>query len=128
MAGCDAVVVASHWSGEAETVRAALDAGVRYIALVGSRRRGAAVLDGMGLTHAEPACVRSPAGLWIGARTEPEIALSIMAEVVATICGAGPGPDMTPPDADSPLQPMPVASSPPAASSSHRRRWIRCAG
>ncbi|HET8589506.1 MAG TPA: XdhC family protein, partial [Nakamurella sp.] len=88
VAGSAAVVVASHGPGEPETIRAALDAQVPYIALVASRRRGTAVLDEMGLTDAERARVHSPAGLWIGARTAPEIALSIMAEVVAVVRGA----------------------------------------
>jgi xanthine dehydrogenase accessory factor len=39
----------------------------------------------MGLTTAERARVHSPVGVWIGARTPPEIALSIMAEVVRAI-------------------------------------------
>jgi xanthine dehydrogenase accessory factor len=99
LAGCAAVVLASHGPGEAETIRAALDAGVGYIAMVASRRRGAGVLDEMGLSDTERARVHTPAGLWIGARTAPEIALSIMAEVVATIrgveqeAGAGEGHD-----------------------------------
>jgi len=93
LAGCAAVVLASHGPGEAETLRAALDAGVGYLALVASRRRGAGVLDEAGLTDAERARVHSPAGLWIGARTAPEIALSIMAEVVAAIHGV-PAPDV----------------------------------
>ena len=88
LAGCAAVVLASHGPGESETLRAALDAGVGYIGLVASRRRGAGVLDDAGLSAAERARVHSPAGLWIGARTAPEIALSIMAEMVASIRGA----------------------------------------
>jgi xanthine dehydrogenase accessory factor len=96
-AGSAAVVVASHGPGEPETIRAALDAQVPYIALVASRRRGAAVLDGMRLSDAERARVHSPAGLWIGARTAPEIALSIMAQIVAVMRGAAldvPGPEL----------------------------------
>lgn len=87
LAGCAAVVLASHGPGEAETLRAALDAAVPYIAVVASRRRAAGLFDDMGLTEAERARVHSPAGLWIGARTAPEIALSIMAEVVASVRG-----------------------------------------
>jgi xanthine dehydrogenase accessory factor len=77
-----AAVVASHGRDEPASLRAALDAGVAHIALVASRRRGQAVLDQLGLTEAERARISTPAGLDIGARTAPEIALSILAEVV----------------------------------------------
>jgi xanthine dehydrogenase accessory factor len=80
-----AVVVAGLGKGEEESVRAALDAGVGFIALVASRKRGAAVLDEMGLSEAERARVHTPAGVNIGARTPPEIALSIVSEVVRAI-------------------------------------------
>ena len=39
-----------HGHGEPESIRAALDAGVPFVGLVASPRRGAAVLDSMGLT------------------------------------------------------------------------------
>ena len=80
-----AVVVSSLGRAEEDAIRAALDAGVGYIGLVASPRRGAEVLATMGLTEDERARVKSPAGLWIGARTAEEIALSIMAEVVSAI-------------------------------------------
>lgn len=80
-----AVVIASHGGPEAEQIRAALDAGVGYVGLVASRVRGAAVLDGLGLTDAERNRVHTPAGLPIGARTPAEVALSIIAEIVAEI-------------------------------------------
>jgi xanthine dehydrogenase accessory factor len=84
-AGATAVVIAGLGRGEQDALRAALDAGVGHIALVASPRRGAQVLDEMGLTEAERARVRTPAGAWIGARTPPEIALSIMSDVVKAI-------------------------------------------
>lgn len=77
-----AVIVASHGSDEAAAIRAALDSGVRYLALVASPRRGNAVLDELGLDPDERARVKTPAGLDIGARSAPEIALSILAELV----------------------------------------------
>jgi xanthine dehydrogenase accessory factor len=83
--GATVVVVASHGSGEPESIRSALEAGVPFIGLVASRVRGAAVLDEMGLTDTERARVRTPVGLDIGARTAEEIALSIMAEVVRAV-------------------------------------------
>jgi xanthine dehydrogenase accessory factor len=83
--GATAVVVASHGSGEPESIRAALDAGVPFIGLVASQVRGAAVLEEMRLSDTERARVRTPVGLDIGARTAEEIALSIMAEVVRAV-------------------------------------------
>ena len=77
-----AVVVASHGRDEERVLTRALDANVPYVALVASRRRGAAVLESMDVRAREK--VRTPAGLDIGARTPPEIALSIYAELVAT--------------------------------------------
>jgi len=85
VAGATAVVVAGLGHDEETSIRAALDAGVGYIALVASPRRGPQVLDGMGLTSAERARIHTPAGAWIGARTPPEIALSIMADIVKAI-------------------------------------------
>lgn len=82
-----AVVVASHGRDEEAVLEAALRAGVPYVALVASRRRGAAVLA------AVPGAadrVHSPAGLDIGARTAPEVALSILAEIVASRARAEP--------------------------------------
>ena len=80
--GAVAVIVASHGSEEPESIRAALDADVRFIGLVASRRRGEAVLDAMDLTKEERDRVHTPVGLDIGARTAAEVALSIMASVV----------------------------------------------
>ncbi|MDT4900238.1 MAG: xanthine dehydrogenase accessory factor [Pseudonocardiales bacterium] len=91
-AGASAVIVASHGSHELETIRAALDAEVGHIALVASRKRGSAVLDELGCTEAERTRISTPAGLDIGARTAPEVALSIMAEVVAAVRRSGPTP------------------------------------
>ncbi|HEU4346398.1 MAG TPA: XdhC family protein, partial [Actinoplanes sp.] len=48
--GATAVVIAGLGRGEQDGIRAALDAGAGYIALVASPRRGSQVLDEMGLT------------------------------------------------------------------------------
>jgi xanthine dehydrogenase accessory factor len=80
-----AVIVASHGRDELETLRAALDAGIEYIALVASRRRGQSVLDELGLDAGERSRISTPAGLDIGARTPPEVALSILAEVITSV-------------------------------------------
>lgn len=84
-AAATAVVVAGLGRGEQTAIRSALDAGVAFIALVASHTRGAVVLQELGVTDAERRYIHTPAGLDIGARTPPEIALSIMSEVVHAI-------------------------------------------
>jgi xanthine dehydrogenase accessory factor len=79
-----ALIVASHGHGEEPALEAALRAGVAYVALVASQVRGAAVLASLDVEDDLRGRVHSPAGLEIGARTAPEIALSILAELVAT--------------------------------------------
>ena len=83
LTGVEAVVVASHGQDEERVLTAALQADVAYIGLVASRRRGAAVLDSLDVTCCQRGRVHTPAGLDIGARTAPEVALSIFAEMIA---------------------------------------------
>jgi xanthine dehydrogenase accessory factor len=78
-----ALVVASHGRDEEDALVAALGAGVPYVGLVASPKRGAAVVAGLDVDDAARAAVRTPAGLDIGARTPAEVALSILAEIVA---------------------------------------------
>jgi xanthine dehydrogenase accessory factor len=80
-----AVVVASHGNDEEAVLEAALRAEVPYVALVASRRRGPAVLAALEVDDRLRSQVRTPAGLDIGARTPPEVALSILAEIVAVL-------------------------------------------
>ena len=83
--GVHAVVVASHGNDEQPVLEAALRADVPYIGLVASRRRGPAVLDSLDVDEQMRSRVRTPAGIDIGARTAPEVALSILAEIVAAL-------------------------------------------
>jgi xanthine dehydrogenase accessory factor len=83
--GTRAVVVASHGNDEEPVLEAALRAEVPYVALVASRRRGPAVLASLEVDDRLRSQVRTPAGLDIGARTPPEVALSILAEIVAVL-------------------------------------------
>jgi xanthine dehydrogenase accessory factor len=78
-----AVVIASHGRDEEPVVSAALSGRVPYIGLVASRKRGEAVLAGLSATEADAGRVHTPAGLDIGARTPEEVAVSILAEIVA---------------------------------------------
>ncbi len=82
-ADANAVVVASHGRDEIEVLTAALRAGVPYVGLIASPRRGSAVVATLPVDEAARAAVRTPAGLDIGARTPAEIALSVLAEVIA---------------------------------------------
>jgi xanthine dehydrogenase accessory factor len=75
-----ALVVASHGTDEESVLTAAVHAGVPYVGLVASKRRGAAVLATLDVP---PSTVHTPAGLDIGGRTAAEIALSIYAQLVA---------------------------------------------
>jgi xanthine dehydrogenase accessory factor len=80
-----ALVVAAHGNDELATLRAGLEAGVRYVGLVASRKRGAAVMEELrafGVADELLARLETPAGLDIGARTPAEVALSIVARIV----------------------------------------------
>jgi xanthine dehydrogenase accessory factor len=78
-----ALVVASHGRGEAPALTAALRLGVPYVGLIASRIRGASVLAALDVSDDRRARVHSPAGLDIGGRTAAEIALSVLAQLVA---------------------------------------------
>ena len=61
----------------------ALSAGVPYVALVASRVRGAAVRAALEVPDELRQQLHTPAGLDIGARTPAEIAIAILAQLVA---------------------------------------------
>jgi xanthine dehydrogenase accessory factor len=78
-----AVVVASHGHDEERVLTAALRSRVPYVALVASQIRGDAVRQSLDLPEELLAELHTPAGLEIGAETHEEIALAILAEIVA---------------------------------------------
>jgi xanthine dehydrogenase accessory factor len=82
-AGDAAVIVASHGSDEDRMLGEALRAGIPYVALVASRTRGEAVRAGLEVPDELRGQLHTPAGLDIGARTPREIAVSILAELIA---------------------------------------------
>ena len=88
--GDSALVVASHGEGEETALAAALEADVSYVALVASPKRGAAVLAS--LDAALRSRVHTPAGLDIGARTPADIAISILAQLIASRTVTAPAP------------------------------------
>jgi xanthine dehydrogenase accessory factor len=84
-AGDLGVVVAGHGRDELPALRRGLEAGLPYVGLVASRKRGHGVLGelrGDGLDAALLERIDTPAGLDLGARTPAEIALSILARIV----------------------------------------------
>jgi xanthine dehydrogenase accessory factor len=90
-----AVVVAAHGRDELHALRRGLEAKVPYVGLVASDRRAAGVLDelrrhGVGEELLERIDV--PAGIPIGSRTPPEIAVSILAGIVSVRRGANTAP------------------------------------
>jgi xanthine dehydrogenase accessory factor len=81
-----ALVVAAHGRDELHTLRRALETGVPYVGLVASRKRGTGVIADLradGVSEEHLALIDVPAGIDIGARTPTEIALSILATIVA---------------------------------------------
>lgn len=78
-----AVVIASHGGDEAGAIGRALELGVPFVGLVASARRAEGVLAGF--SAEQRGRIHAPVGFDIGARTPPEIALSIMADLVQRI-------------------------------------------
>src|SRR5215472_2890023 len=79
------VIVATQGHGDEEAVEQAVAARPAYLGLVGSRRRGAAVLGYLadrGVPGEELDQVHVPAGLDLGHTTHQEIAVAILAELV----------------------------------------------
>ena len=80
------VLVAHDYKYELPILRHVLRQPVGYIGMLGSRKRGAAVralLGDEGFSPEELSRIRTPIGLDLGGRSSPEVALSILAEVVA---------------------------------------------
>jgi xanthine dehydrogenase accessory factor len=79
-------VVAAMGEGDEEAVRAALGLAPDYLGVVASARRFAQLRETLLARGVPPAAldeIRSPAGLRIGAQAPEEIALSVLAEIVA---------------------------------------------
>jgi xanthine dehydrogenase accessory factor len=115
-AGDLALVVAGHGRDELHTLRRGLETGVPYVGLVASPKRGAGVLadlraDGVPEEHLD--LIDVPAGIDIGARTPAEVALSILATIVAVRRGERAAvPDR--PSVPAPVR-APTSAAPPIA-------------
>ena len=85
-AGAEAVVLATMGRGDEEGLEAALASPAGYIGLVASARRASVVLERLrerGIGEDALARVRSPAGLDLGPLPQREIAVAVLAELVA---------------------------------------------
>lgn len=94
-ADVDAVVVLSHDEDvDAPAIAVALAAGTSYVGAMGSRSTRARRREWLlahGVTDDDLAALHTPIGLDIGADGPGEIAVAILAEIVALRHGAGPG-------------------------------------
>ncbi|MGI8574104.1 MAG: XdhC family protein [Egibacteraceae bacterium] len=92
----DAVVVSDHdASWVDEVLRIALAGEASFVGMLGSRRHAPEVvrrLRDAGMPEAHVSRLQSPCGLDIGSRTPAEIALSIVAQIVAVERGREGGP------------------------------------
>jgi xanthine/CO dehydrogenase XdhC/CoxF family maturation factor len=90
----DAVVLCDHDAPDApQVLHDALASPASYVAMMASRRRATALRDTLreeGVTGLEKLHV--PAGLDTGGKAPGEIALSVVAEIVASAYGRGGGP------------------------------------
>ncbi len=88
-----AVVVTRGHKGDGEALRAVVGKGLRYVGLLGSKPKmvhifSALMAEGVPASHL--AEVRTPVGLGIGAQSPEEIAVSILAEMIAVRHGVDP--------------------------------------
>jgi xanthine/CO dehydrogenase XdhC/CoxF family maturation factor len=86
-----AVVMNHHYERDLESLAACLDSAVPFIGVLGPRHRTGLMLDrlharGVALQGAEQR-IHAPVGLDLGGETAEEIALSIVAEIKASVAG-----------------------------------------
>ena len=84
--GARFVVVSTQGRGDEAALQAALAVDAAYVAFVGSRKKAEALkaaLADRGVTADKLARLKAPAGLDLGAITPDEIAVSILAEIIA---------------------------------------------
>jgi xanthine dehydrogenase accessory factor len=81
-------VVTTHGTFDDQALQAALELGADYVGLVTSRKRFDAVRDELrlrGVGEDDVARIHGPAGIDIGAQAPEEIAISIVAEIIAEL-------------------------------------------
>lgn len=89
----DAVVLCDHDAPDAPAVlRHALGSDAAYVAMMASRRRAAGLVEQLADEGVDTTTLHVPAGLDLGGKGPGEIALSVVAEVVAESYGRPGGP------------------------------------
>ena len=89
----DAVVLCDHDAPDAPGVlRAALASDAAYVAMMASRGRAAGLLDDLVAEGVDVTTLHVPAGHDLGGKAPGEIALSVVAEIVAESYGRTGGP------------------------------------
>jgi xanthine dehydrogenase accessory factor len=130
-----AVVVATQGHDDEAALQAALRTPADYVGLVASRKRAASTLGYLrdrGVPEADLSRVQAPAGLDLGATDHREIAVAILAELVARRArGELRSPvaarEKAPPTATDPVCGMPVAVATSRWHTDHgSRRWYFC--
>jgi xanthine dehydrogenase accessory factor len=131
-AGAEAVVVATMGRGDTEALDAALATPAGYVGLVASAKRAGvelAALRERGLDEETLARVRSPAGLDLGPLTQSEIAVAVLAELIAWRHQQAPLGEL-PLEAVDPVCGMTVAlgAETPSAEHAATTYWFCCSG
>jgi len=88
-----AIIVTRGHKGDAEALESVLGRDLRFVGLLGSKAKTVhifAALTERGVAREELARVHAPLGLEIGAQTPDEIAVSILAEMIAVRRGVDP--------------------------------------
>jgi xanthine dehydrogenase accessory factor len=88
-----AVVVTRGHKGDAEALQSVLGKGLRFVGMIGSKAKVVRILTALrekGARAEDLAAVHAPVGLAIGATSPEEIAVSILAEMIAIRRGADP--------------------------------------
>lgn len=80
------IIVSTQGKGDEAALKSALSVEADYVAFVGSRRKAAALREKFakdGMSEGQLATFKAPAGIDLGAITPDEIAVSILAEIIA---------------------------------------------
>lgn len=84
-----AVIVSGHGKGEEPALERALEAGIPYVGLIASKKRGSAVVASLNVDDGLRQHVHTPAGLKLGGTSPAEIALGVLAELVQVRASTG---------------------------------------
>jgi xanthine dehydrogenase accessory factor len=103
------VVVATMGHGDEEGLQSVIGTTPRYLGLVASKKKAKALFEYLreqGATAEQLALVKCPAGLELGGKTMPEIALSVMAEITSVRRAIEATPETTTEPAITPAAPL----------------------